>query len=160
MYLLSIRYIANGYLDLAQGLRRDWLENDFGQEDVIIGARRDGELVGAVVLRLELPSVMASTKKKHNRSASLRGGKGIIRAWTTGLKHRGHGIGRDLLFEAVRITKERCGKDAQVGFAKEHANSVMVLPDMFNGRFKRDELRAAKTLDAVISERELLRKKR
>ena len=83
-----------------------------------------------------------------------------MRAWTTKLKHRGQGIGRDLLTEAVRVTKERCGKDAEVGFAKEHANSTMVLPSIFNGTFRRDEMRAAKALDAVVSDWENTRKKR
>ena len=81
---------------------------------------------------------------------SFRGGKGVIRAWTTRLRYRGKGIGRDLLDGAIRIVKDRCGKDAEVGFAQEHANSTMLLPAMFNGVFRRDEVRAAKALEKAL----------
>jgi len=95
-------------------------------------------------------------KKKGAKAAaaSLRGGRGVIRAWTTKLRYRGRGIGGDMLHEAVRITREKCGKDAEVGFAKEHANSEMILPSMFNGRFRKGEMRAARALEKVLALRE------
>ncbi len=34
----------------------------------------------------------------------------------------------------------------------EHANSVMVLPEMFNRPFRKGEMRAAKALEKVLSE--------
>lgn len=155
-YLLAVRYYANGYLDLAEKTNWSWLQrNENRDEDLIIGARYNDDLVGALVLQLK-PAVTNSRKK--NRHFTLRGGTGVIRAWTTELKSRGHGIGKDLLEEAVRITKEKCGKDAQVGFAKEHANSTMLLPDLFNGSFKRDEMRAARALEVAVSEWEACRK--
>ena len=50
------------------------------------------------------------------------------------------------------MIKERCGKDAEIGFAQEHANSVMLLPSIFNSVFRRDEIRAAKALDYALEE--------
>ncbi|KLU81464.1 acetyltransferase [Magnaporthiopsis poae ATCC 64411] len=61
---------------------------------------------------------------------------------------------------AVRVTRERCGRDAEVGFAKEHANSVMVLPEMFNGPFRKGERKAAMALEAILVEFESTRRKK
>jgi hypothetical protein len=168
-YLLAIRYLTLRYDHLAASFSRSWLRplpdtNFSSDEDIVIGARYDDDtLVGAVVLHLK-PAVQVTNG--HRRKASrtqhltLRGGTGVVRAWTTKLAHRGQGIGKELLAEAVRITKERCGKDAEVGFAKEHANSTMVLPSIFNGTFRRDEIRAAKALDAAVSDWEATKKRR
>ncbi|KAK3324132.1 acetyltransferase [Cercophora scortea] len=149
-YLLGIRYVTSGYIQAAEGLKWDWLVADDGEEDVVIGTRFGTELIGALVLRLEPnPSLVG---KKKNRTLSLKGGKGVIRAWTTKLRYRGKGVGGDMLREAVRVTREKCGRDAQVGFAKEHANSATVLPEMFNKVFRRDERRAAQALETVLGE--------
>jgi len=163
-YLLAIRLATNGYISLAEAMSWSWLLNhDTNVQDILLGARFNGELVATLVLRLQpsysFPSTSSSRRKKSG-SLTLKGGKGIIRAWTTKLKYRGQGIGRDLLAEAVRFTKEKCGKDAEVGFAKEHANSVMVLPETFNGGFRRDEVRAAKALETALADWEASRKKR
>ena len=82
----------------------------------------------------------------------MRGGKGLIRAWTTKDSHRHRGVGTDLLVEAVRTVKERCGRDAAVGFVAEHAHQASVLPDLFNQRFRADEHRAAFALEEVVQE--------
>ncbi len=58
------------------------------------------------------------------------------------------------------MTRERCGKDAEVGFAQEHANSNMVLPEFFNRGFRKREQRAAKALDDVIANWEGAKRKR
>ena len=167
IYLLAVRHLAHRYVHLADSISRTWLRNSpdtSAGEDIILGARYEQDtLVGALVLHLK-PAVAVTgghrRKNSRHQHLTLRGGTGVVRAWTTKLKHRGQGIGRDLLTEAVRVTKERCGKDAEVGFAKEHANSTMVLPSIFNGTFRRDEMRAAKALDAVVSDWENTRKKR
>lgn len=163
-YLMSIRYMTNGYVSLAERLRWAWLlRADDGEEDTLLAARYNDEIIGSLVLRLEPgPSThsLAYSGKRKNRSNSLRGGKGVIRAWTTSLHYRGKGVGKDLLYEAVRVTKERCGRDAEVGFAQEHANSAMLLPEMFNAQFRRDEVRATKALNDVLADCELLRKRR
>lgn len=162
-YLMGIRYMSSGYISLAERLRWAWLRSEVGEEDILLAARYNDEIIGSLVLRLE-PSPVVHTgssggRRKH-RSNSLRGGKGFIRAWTTSLRYRNKGVGKDLLYEAVRLTKERCGRDSEVGFDQQHANSAMLLPEIFNGTFRRNELRATKALDEVISDYEILKKRR
>ena len=41
-------------------------------------------------------------------------------------------------------------KEAEIGFAAEHANSKMILPEVFNGVFRKRETKAAKALEAVV----------
>lgn len=166
-YLLAVRYVASPYLQVAEGLGWDWLSAAEGggspEEDLIIGTHFNGELIGALVLRLEPgPSTVSTSRKRnsHSRSPSLKGGKGVIRAWTTRLRYRRKGVGGDMLQEAVKVTRERCGRDAEVGFAKEHANSAVVLPDMFNGPFRRNEVKAAKALEAVLADLDRNKRKR
>lgn len=164
-YLLAIRFATSGYIQIAESLGWDWLVSpDTGDEDVVIGTRFGSELVGALVLRLEAGSSGSGghhhSRKKSRGQNSLRGGKGVIRAWTTKLRYRGKGVGADMLQEAVRVTRERCGKDAEVGFAAEHANSSMVLPEMFNKPFRSGERKAAGALERVLGELEGARRKR
>ncbi|KAK1506674.1 acetyltransferase [Colletotrichum tamarilloi] len=166
-YLLAIRWATSGYLPLAEQMSWSFIrphpDASADEEDLVLGTRFGNELVGALVLHLEPASpAVASTfsSRRRNKAWSFRGGKGIIRAWTTKLRYRGKGVGTDMLDEAVRITRERCGKDAEVGFALEHANSRMVMPEFFNGVFRKRERWAAKTLDGVLAERELTKKKR
>lgn len=167
-YLLAIRYLTHRYDHLATSITRSWLrpmpDTNFTDEDIVIGARYDNDtLVGALVLHLK-PAVQVTNghrrKSSRTQHLTLRGGTGVVRAWTTKLAHRGQGIGKELLAEAVRITKERCGKDAEVGFAKEHANSTMVLPSIFNGTFRKDEIKAARALNAAVTDWEATKKRR
>lgn len=162
-YLLAIRFATAGFLQLAENLRYDWLVSpDTGEEDVIIGTRFGSEIIGACVLRLE-PNPASSPRRRSRHSQNshhLRGGKGVVRAWTVRLRYRGKGVGADMLHEAVRVTRERCGKDAEVGFAAEHANSQMVLPEMFNRTFRKGERRAAGALEEVLGQWEGVRRKR
>ncbi|KAK4454362.1 hypothetical protein QBC34DRAFT_393201 [Podospora aff. communis PSN243] len=151
-YLLGIRYFASGYLKAADSLRWDWLLDEHGEEDVIIGTRFGSELIGALVLHIE-PNISFGGKKKKG-SISMKGGKGVVRAWTTKLKYRGKGIGENMLREAVKISQQRCGRDVEVGFAASHANSVKVLPEMFNGVFRKGEMRAARALEGVVGKSE------
>lgn len=165
LYLITVGSYSSGYSRLAAKIDWDWLQADIGgEEDIIVGARCGESVVGALVLRLEPKKIPLPKRKGHghsrSRSTSLKGGKGVIRAWTTKNKYRGKGIGKDLLHEAVRMTRERCGKDAQVGFAQKHAHSVMLLPSMFNGAFRRDEVRAAKALEVAVAEWDVNKKKR
>ncbi|ROW09794.1 hypothetical protein VMCG_02622 [Cytospora schulzeri] len=161
-YLLAIRYATAGYIQMAEDLKWEWLVSpDTGDEDVVVGARFGSEIIGALVLRLETNPATTPRKKRggHNHN-HLKGGKGVIRAWTTRLRYRGKGVGADMLHEAVRVTREKCGKDAEVGFAAEHANSKMVLPEMFNRTFRKGERRAALALEKVLGEWEGVRRKR
>ncbi|KAK4090149.1 hypothetical protein PCL_04355 [Purpureocillium lilacinum] len=177
-YLLAIRFCTASYDKLARSIDISWLQHpsSSGHEDVVLGARRGGKLVGALVLRIEprlgtSPTGNSSSngsyayqyyhrRKNRSRSASFRGGRGVIRAWTTLQGHRGEGVGRELLHAAVRRTRDVCGRDAQVGFAKEHANSVMFLPEIFTAPFKHDERRAAEALNAVVDEWDASRRKK
>ncbi|KAH7626341.1 hypothetical protein B0T09DRAFT_272142, partial [Sordaria sp. MPI-SDFR-AT-0083] len=141
------------------------------EEDIVLGTYYGTELIGALVLRLEPPASSRSAnpnsstsssnkaRKSHSRhnsfsAKSLKGGRGVIRAWTTKLRYRGRGVGRDMLIEAVRLTREKCGKEAEVGFAAEHANANCgeVLPEWFCGGFRKGERRAAGCLEGVLAE--------
>lgn len=179
-YLMAIRFITSGYLRSAEAISWDFLTTgrDVLDEDLVIGTRYGDEVIGALVLRFERqqrPSSSDGTttstsspnsngtsngshgrrkSQQHSRQNSLKlkknGGTGFIRAWTVRLRYRGRGLGGDMLREAVRITRERCGREAPVGFAQEHANSVMVLPEFFNKPFRRGEMRAAKALEKIL----------
>jgi hypothetical protein len=178
-YLMVIRYMTGRYLSVAESMRWDWMVNKGGSfdgakeeevEDTVIGVRFGRELIGALILRLEPnpsssggPSPGGGNRRRTRASAASqlkkRGGRGVIRAWTVALRYRGRGVGGDMLREAVRVTRERCGnKDAPVGFAREHANSAEVLPEVFNGPLRRGEQRAAKALERVLEEWEEVRR--
>ncbi|KAI0915045.1 hypothetical protein F4823DRAFT_7765 [Ustulina deusta] len=169
-YLLGIRFFTGGYIQAAEELRWSWLSPTSSpnpspsEQDLILGVRFGEQLIGTLVLRLEPSPSSAHASgggnRRRSRTSLLRGGRGVIRAWTVKLKYRGQGIARDLLHEAVRLTRERCGRDAEVGFAAEHANSQMLLPEPFNTPFRRSERKAAKSLEKVVSDWEGARRRR
>lgn len=142
-FTLVIHRLSSGYLRAAAAFRP-------APGDILIGARRGSVLVGALILHLEPTVTSPGRGKKHQRTASMRGGKGVIRAWTVRRGYRGQGFGGGLLREAVRLTRERCGGGAEVGFAAGHANSTRVLPEVFNGGLRRGEVRAARALEGVV----------
>jgi hypothetical protein len=156
--MIAIRGAVGGYLSLAEELKWSFLKNDSGEEDIVLGSRFGDNLIGALILRLERnpPSPTFSTAGKKKGSGNSRqgktGGQGIIRAWTVGVRFRGKGVGTELLEEAVKLTREKLGGGAEVGFAREHANSKMVVPDIFNGGFRKREARAARALEKVVGE--------
>ncbi|KAI2620093.1 hypothetical protein GGR54DRAFT_116818 [Hypoxylon sp. NC1633] len=158
IYLLTIRYFTGQYIQVAENMKWSWMVSEDGEEDTVIGVRFGKDLIGTLILRLEPNPSLAG--KKRNRNSMLRGGRGVIRAWTVKLKYRHKGVGTDMLHEAVKVTRERCGKDAEIGFAQEHANSTMVLPEIFNGPFRKDEQKAAKALEKVLSEWEGSKRRR
>lgn len=145
-YTLAVRHLTAGYRRLAAHVPGEYTPRR--ATDTIIGARIGDQIVGALILRLE-PG--PGTSRRRGRHTSLRGGKGVIRAWTVSAPHRGKGVGRDLLARAVRMTREKCGREATVGFAQQHANSAVVLPEVFNGAFRRRERRATKALEEVVA---------
>ncbi|KAH6676578.1 hypothetical protein B0J14DRAFT_585825 [Halenospora varia] len=154
--LIAIRGATGGYLTLAEEMKWSFLENDEREEDVVLGSKFGDEIIGAVVLRLERNPPSPSSKRKGSGKSSSKhsGGKGIVRAWTVRMKYRGKGVGTELLEEAVKITRRELGGSAEIGFAKEHANSGMVVPELFNGGFRRREKRAAKLLEGVVESME------
>lgn len=144
--LITVRGITSGYLNLAEEINWKFMTNGEGEEDAIIGSRYREELIGACVLRLERNGHACGKKTKEGAIS----GKGLVRAWTTRIRYRGIGVGTELLEKAVKLTREKLGDSAQISFAADHANSKMVLPEVFNGGFRKREARAARALEAVI----------
>ncbi|KUJ16278.1 uncharacterized protein LY89DRAFT_586297 [Mollisia scopiformis] len=154
--LVAIRSATGGYLTAAEEMTWKWAQNEDGEDDIIIGSRFGDEIMGAAVLRLERSGNGGAKKKK---ASGKTGGKGLVRAWTVRVKYRGKGVGTELLEEAVRITREKLGNSAEIGFAAEHANSKKVLPNFFNGIFKKKEARAARALEKVVESMDGKKKK-
>jgi ribosomal protein S18 acetylase RimI-like enzyme len=140
-YLLAIRYFTGGYVLLAEETNwLAWLRRADGKgNDVVIGARFGGEIIGALVLRLEQDTSTPSSKH-------CPGGKGIIRAWTTRTRYRRRGLGCDMLREAVQFSRKKLGDDAVIEFADDHVNSTMLLHPLFNGHFKAIDNKAKRVL--------------
>jgi len=154
--LVAIRSATAGYVHHAEELNWDWAQNEDGEDDIIIGSRFGDEIIGAAVLRLERNSNGSAKKKK---ASGKTGGKGVVRAWTVRVRYRGKGVGTELLEEAVTITRDKLGNSAEIGFAAEHANSKMVLPEFFNATFKKREARAARALEKVVESMDGKKKK-
>jgi hypothetical protein len=146
--LVAVRAGTSEYINQAEAFNASFLDNDEGEQDIVIGSRYGEGIIGALILRIERNG--HGNGKKRSKGNGKTGGKGLVRAWTVKQRYRGAGVGTELLEEAVRLTREKLGNSAEIGFAAEHANSKMVLPEMFNGDFRRREVRAAKTLEAVI----------
>jgi hypothetical protein len=145
--LVAVRMLTGGYLNEAEKMKWEFLSNEeTGEDDLLIGSKFGDEVIGALVLRLERPGGSGTGKKKVKNG---KGGKGLIRAWTTKLRYRGKGIGTGLLEEAIKVTREKLGNDAEVGFAADHANSTLLLPSIFNSIFKTREQKAIKMLEDV-----------
>lgn len=140
--LVAVRACVGGYIVQAEEFASSFIEE--GERDIILIGSRYGEvLIGALILEIE---------RQEGRKGKLNGGKGVVRAWTTKRMYRGAGVGTELLEEAVRTTREKLGDSSEIGFATKHANSKMVLPDMFNSRFRERECRAARALKIVIKD--------
>ncbi|KAE8448644.1 hypothetical protein EG329_009069 [Mollisiaceae sp. DMI_Dod_QoI] len=154
--LIAVRGATAGYLLAAEEMSWKWAQNEDGEDDTIIGSKFGDEIMGACVLRLERNGNGGAKKKAKSGKT---GGKGLVRAWTVRVKYRGKGVGTELLEEAVRITREKLGNSAEIGFAVEHANSKKLLPGFFNATFKRREARAAKALEKVVESMDGKKKK-
>lgn len=107
-YLVAIRMFTKGYLDLAEQINWNWLD-----EDRLLVTRFGDEIIGALVLG------WTPGDKKGSRRAKV--GRGLIRGWTVRLKYRGKGVGTGLLEEAVQIVNEKGGDG--IDFAEEHASA-------------------------------------
>jgi ribosomal protein S18 acetylase RimI-like enzyme len=153
--LVAVRSATAGYIQHAEDFNWSFAKTEDGEEDTIIGSKYGDNIIGALILRIE----RATNGKKKGKNGKM-GGKGVVRAWTTKMRYRGTGVGTALLEEAVRKTRERLGNSAEIGFAQEHANSKMVLPELFNGTFRQKERRAALELESVVDGMDTGRKKR
>lgn len=158
--LIATRGLTSGYVTEAEKINYDFLTvgDDLAagdaeiEPDTVIVATFGSDIIGALVLRLEHPP--SPSRKKTPKNGS--GGRGVIRAWTTGLRYRGKGIGTGLLEEAIRVTRATVGRDAEVVFAGSQAeataNGKRVLPSMFNGALVKGEERARRCLEKVVRE--------
>jgi ribosomal protein S18 acetylase RimI-like enzyme len=146
-FLVSVRSYTAGYLQLAEAFTWSFATNEDGEEDIIIGSRYGEELIGAAILRLERSNNGGSKKKPKGFKT---GGEALIRAWTVRTRYRGKGVGTELLEEAIRVSREKLGNSAKIGFAVEHANSKMLMPEFLNGGFRKKEARGAKTLEKTV----------
>ncbi|KAL9010489.1 MAG: hypothetical protein Q9173_004588, partial [Seirophora scorigena] len=121
-------------------------------ENVVVVTRwggaddKDNNIIGALVMRV--------WRKE---------GKALVRAWTVERRYRGHGVGRALLEEGVRVARGKVlvgggggggGAVPEVGFESGHANSHRVLPGVFNTGVERRERRARKVLEEVLAEQQ------
>ncbi|MCJ1316194.1 hypothetical protein MMC15_001514 [Xylographa vitiligo] len=89
--LIGARWLAGGYLDLAERVGWDWL----GEDEVWVSLWGVEEaVVGAVVVR---------TEKGEGR----RRRRGVVRGWTVRARERGRGVGRGLLEVVVGVGRER-----------------------------------------------------
>jgi len=134
VFLVTIRWFTGGYLFFAEEINWDWL----GDDQILI-SKFGEEIIGAAVLRWEKGEGRGNKKKK---------GRGVVRAWTVGLRFRGKGVGTGLLEEVVKNVEKRGGDE--VVFAEEHANSKRILYSMYNGVFDSKERRARQALQDVI----------
>lgn len=149
--LVLVRGVTGGYIAQAEKVTWAFMSNpETGEDDLLIGSKFGRDIIGALVLRLERPGGGGSgSARKKAKAPKTSKGKGLIRAWTTGLKYRHKGVGAELLEEAVKVTRDRLGKDAEIGFAVDHVNSNMILPSIFNAGFKKRERMAIKMLEEV-----------
>ncbi|KAL2205492.1 hypothetical protein CC79DRAFT_1049719 [Sarocladium strictum] len=135
-YLLLIRMLTGDYIRLAEDFRwQDFIQKPDGIEDIVLVTRYGQDLIGTLVLRLQPEE-----------------GKAAVRAWTVPLRYRGKGVGGDLLREAVRIARERCGRDCEVTFAPDHANAAQVVNPWLGRPFEERDRKARKALAAATKE--------
>jgi ribosomal protein S18 acetylase RimI-like enzyme len=115
--LAGIRFLANPYIDHAEKLNWDWLEdedNNDKQDDIVVTKFGD-EVIGTIIFRC----VGGPSKKKGGKKETP---KGQIRGWAVRLRYRHKGIGGDLLEEAIKIVRSRHGQGTEIEFHPEHAS--------------------------------------
>ncbi|MCJ1433427.1 Mucin-2 [Xylographa pallens] len=130
--LIAVRWLAGGYLDLAERVDWAWLGEDevwvslWGVEEVV---------VGAVVVRTE------------RERGGKRRRRGVVRGWTVRLRERGRGVGRGLLEAVGRMGRERGWEGVE--FEEGGVFDERVLPKMFHGEFVRRAARGRALLEEV-----------
>lgn len=161
VYIFVIWCLSRPYKTFSKDINRDWLDAEGPNRDIMIGARhtKNKKLAGVVVLRLS-PKLVPTSGRRRGHSLSFKGGRGHIRAWAVRRKARGRGVGKELLQAAVRLARDRCGKDTDVDFLADHAHSKLIFHNMFNGFFEKVDEAAKKALRSVVDERSMTRKKK
>jgi ribosomal protein S18 acetylase RimI-like enzyme len=155
--LVSVRYLTRGYIDEAESVGTwKWLERDrdttdaIGDEDEMLVSRFGEEAIGALVMRgvRENTSTSGSSSpKKRRQNAPVIG---MIRGWAVKYRYRRKGVGTELLEEAIKICQEKGWQGPE--FAADHANSVRILPQQFNGGFNKRERNAKEMLERIKEE--------
>ncbi|KAI9842609.1 MAG: hypothetical protein M1837_007047 [Sclerophora amabilis] len=163
--LVAVRWACNGYIEEAEGIGKRWLISGRGggeegegeeagprrqegraMEDVVLVTRWGGEIIGVVIVRLIPDGKTSKSSRQDSKSRAL------FRAWTVKLRYRYKDVGRGLLEEAVRITRETLGEKITMEWDAQHANSRQNLPNLFNRPFQSRERLAKKMLQDVVSE--------
>lgn len=93
--LISVRWLAGPYLELAERIGWKWL----GESEFLV-TKFGEDVIGTLVFDI----------KREGRKRK----KGVLRAWTVRMRERGRGVGRGLLEEAVRILISEKGCDGAV----------------------------------------------
>lgn len=161
--LVGVRYVVSGYLDAAERTGTwAWLYgNNSGKtenQDVVIVTKFGDAVIGAVVLRATpLPSVLPD-ESRHGaqnstatmeRKSTQRKIQAKVRACTVDYRYRRHGLGTWLLEHAVMVCVER-GWEGPV-YDEGHANSLRLLPGMFNGEFEEGDKWFRGALERVVA---------
>jgi len=152
IFLVAVRTVTAPYIHHAEDFTFNFIRpspSSLEDEDIVIGSRYGDEIMGCCILRLE-PNPSSPSHKNRKSKGAKAGGKGVVRAWAVRIRYRGKGVGTELLEKAVEVSREKLGNSAEVGFAREHANSKMVLPTWLNGGFRKAERRAAGALEKVV----------
>jgi GNAT superfamily N-acetyltransferase len=150
--LAACKLLTGPYLVEAEKINFGFLDAEDGEEDTVIGTKFGDEVIGTCIVRFYRPASSMVGKKRGKNIKLQAPTAALIRAWTVRLKYRHKDVGTGLLEEAVKLAREKGGKDVKIGFAKDHANSRMVVPEMFNGGFRRGQEKAVALLEKVERE--------
>lgn len=111
--LVAVRGATGEYLVAAEKLGWKWLEVSAEDEDEIKMVKGDETVILITKWGEEIIAVVVVKVQKKEK-------KGLVRAWTTGLRYRGKGVGKDLLEQGVDVA---LGKGCrEVVFDKKHAS--------------------------------------
>ncbi|KAF1821524.1 uncharacterized protein K489DRAFT_410984 [Dissoconium aciculare CBS 342.82] len=151
-----VRMVTQGYIARAESYGLDWLdgggadaaggvggggkEKKKQQQPADVWVTRFGdEVIGAIVVDWRADARTGETQ-------------GRIKGWAVRLRYRGRGVGAALLEEVVRAARARGlrGEAEAVVFAEDHANSLRVLPTLYNKQMDDRELSHRRTLARLL----------
>ncbi|RAL59587.1 hypothetical protein DID88_006446 [Monilinia fructigena] len=116
--LVAVRAATAGYLHTAEEFNWNFAKNDEGEEDVIIGSRYGDDIIGALILRIERAPHLTGSPRRGK--SGRKGGKGVVRAWTTKVRYRGTGVGTEMLEQAVKETRRKARELGRSGLCKKN----------------------------------------
>lgn len=134
-----------------------------GETDEILLTKFGGDYIGSIIFRGVQPAPNRASptgnKRARRTQSPSKQTKMVIRAWTVRQKYRRKEVGSALIEEALKIGKEKGWLVGGVEVAKDHANSMRVLPTMLNGPLDHYDKIAQKTLDKKLDEFEASQEK-